>query len=309
MKRRDIEFDVWKRGAALAGCVAMACLSHWAAAQQPHPVPTTLNFQGLVYLENGSTEVTGTYDMEFRLYDAAVGGNLLWGEKLTGVRLFNGHFNVLLGNGAEVEDAPHDPLPRVFRGSEVYIEFTTNAGNTVKARQQFVTAPYALSARNAVNAVHGVPPGTVMPFAGAVVPYGWLACDGAAYAKSQYPALYAALCDAGTCIWGEDADRFNVPNLGGRALAGADSGHAVGVRRGEEKHALTSDELPEHDHGYYDKHWNGTTQSVYRIWPNNDWSCADNNSANTPGTTSATGASAPHNNTQPSAVVKFMIKY
>jgi hypothetical protein len=45
-----------------------------------------------------------------------------------------------------------------------------------------------------VNAVSPlIPTGIILPFAGSVVPVGWLLCDGTAYNQADYPELYAAL--------------------------------------------------------------------------------------------------------------------
>ncbi|HIJ72959.1 MAG TPA: hypothetical protein HPP83_02550 [Candidatus Hydrogenedentes bacterium] len=291
---------------ALVGVLLIVFLTQgsWAA---PNPVPDLINYQGLVYLANGSTDVTGTYDIEFRLYDHPRDseGHLLWGEGLEDVQVANGRFNVILGNGTPIDGVPHGTLADAFRGDRVYIEFKLGADNTVKVRQRFVATPHAFSAQNAANAVHGVPPGTVMSFAGGSVPYGWLACDGASYSKSAYPALYAAICDAGVCIWGESGGNFDVPNFGGRTLAGANATHGVGVRRGAEKHALAVGELPTHSHTYLDKHWNGSNQSA----SNTNGAVANNSSGNTPRWSENTGSSTAHNNVQPSAVVNYIIKY
>ena len=62
---------------ACAAAVALAL----PCSSQPLPVPELINYQGLIYLEDGSTDVTGTYDFEFRLYTASSGSaDALWGE-------------------------------------------------------------------------------------------------------------------------------------------------------------------------------------------------------------------------------------
>lgn len=38
-----------------------------------------------------------------------------------------------------------------------------------------------------------VPPGVVLPFAGATPPQGWLLCDGTAYSRTTYAALFAVI--------------------------------------------------------------------------------------------------------------------
>lgn len=284
--------------------VALIATAHSVCAQ-PAPVPELVNYQGMIYLDSGSSDVNGEFDLRFRLYDGPKDGNLLWGESLDAVQVVGGQFNVVLGNGAPIDDVPHGALTEAFKHSRVYLEIAVGDEPPIRVRQQFVAAPYAFAAQHAHSAVHGVPAGTVVPFAGGAVPFGWLACDGSAWPKTQYPALYAALCDGDVCIWGENGGEFNVPNLGGRAVAGADSTNAPGTRRGEEKHALTVAELPSHTHGYNDKYWDGTTQGIGA----DDRDIAEDESGSTARTTQSAGESAGHNEIQPSAVVNFIIKY
>lgn len=62
--------------------------------------------------------------------------------------------------------------------------------------------------------------GFVAPFAGAALPDGWLACDGSAVSRSQYPELYAAI---GTAYGaGDGSTTFNVPELRARFVLGVD---------------------------------------------------------------------------------------
>ena len=70
---------------------------------------------------------------------------------------------------------------------------------------------------NAVYAymMASVPPGTVLDYAGVVIPGGFLPCDGRAVLKTAYPSLYKALCDKqGVCIYGENQinNTFNLPD-------------------------------------------------------------------------------------------------
>ena len=289
---------------------ALSVMALWTACvafAQPAPVPELINYQGLVYLESGSSDVNGSFTLHFRLYDAPTGGRLLWGESPDGVQVLDGQFNVVLGDGLPIDGAEHGALTDVFKHSRVYVEIALGADEPIRVRQRFVSAPYALAAQNAESTVHGVPPGTVVPFAGGAVPYGWLPCDGAAWPKTQYAALYAALCNNGACIWGENGNEFNVPNLGGRAVAGVTATFAPGTRRGEEKHPLTVAELPSHTHEYYDKYWNGSTQDVGA--ENSGRPIAQDSSGSTARVTATAGNNAAHNEIQPSAVVNFIIKY
>jgi len=279
-----------------------------------NPVPDLVAYQGRVYLGDGSTDVNGTYDIEFRLYDAAREGALLWAEGHANVPVARGMFSVLLGAGAEVEiDAtplPHGSLRDVFRLDEVYVQLQIGTGEEFRSvRRRFVATPHALRVQNAVTAVHGVPPGTVMPFAGGTAPYGWLPCEGASYAQSQYPDLYAAI----GVTWGGGDDppnTFNVPNLGGRIPVGAvnaDSARELGDTEGEEKHTLTTAEMPRHKHEFLDKRYDGATYVGGPFL--GDFNIADDVDTYTPETTGSTGGGQPHNTIQPSAVVKYVIKY
>lgn len=94
--------------------------------------------------------------------------------------------------------------------------------------------------------------GLVFPYAGSVVPAGWLLCDGSAVSRAKYAALFAAI---GT-TWGvgDGSSTFNLPDLRGRSLLGAGTGsgltaRTLGAKGGEETHVLTEAELAAHSHG------------------------------------------------------------
>ncbi|MFK5600265.1 tail fiber protein [Methylobacterium sp. HMF5984] len=89
------------------------------------------------------------------------------------------------------------------------------------------------------------------------VPPGWLVCDGSAVSRTSYAALLAAI----GLTWGagDGATTFNVPNLRGRALFGADPsggvlsgvggvGAAVGSYGGVEAVTLSAAQLASHTH-------------------------------------------------------------
>lgn len=65
------------------------------------------------------------------------------------------------------------------------------------------------------------PIGSILGFAGASAPTGWVFCDGTALSRTDYAALYAAL---GTSFGsGDGSTTFNVPDLRGRVLVGKDN--------------------------------------------------------------------------------------
>jgi hypothetical protein len=66
-------------------------------------VPTTMSFQGRLTNSSGLPMASGTYNMTFRIYDAASGGTLKWSEvhavsASTGVVVTNGMFSEQLGS-------------------------------------------------------------------------------------------------------------------------------------------------------------------------------------------------------------------
>lgn len=86
--------------------------------------------------------------------------------------------------------------------------------------------------------------GMIYPVMTQTPPPGTLLCDGATYARSDYPLLYAK-CDAAFII---DADFFRVPDLRGQFIRGADLGISPGDTGGEAEHTQTIDEMPLHGH-------------------------------------------------------------
>lgn len=89
------------------------------------------------------------------------------------------------------------------------------------------------------------PSGTVMSFANAVTPDGWLKCDGSAYDVSKYIKLFTEI----GFTFGGTGSNFNVPDLRGRGVIGAGSGTGLTTRvlahiGGEEEHTLLATETP-----------------------------------------------------------------
>lgn len=151
--------------------------------------------------------------------------------------------------------------------------------------------------------------GLVLPYAGKSAPAGYLLCDGAAYAKADYPELFAAI---GTTYGGTDAGTtFNVPNLAGRIPVGTSVDYALGSQGGEAKHTLTIDEAPSHFHETR-KH----DGSSVGFWPSDasagsKWQVlSGGNTAEGAAydlTTDAKGGGQPHNNMQPYVATNYII--
>lgn len=100
------------------------------------------------------------------------------------------------------------------------------------------------------------PAGVISAYAGKTAPAGWLMCDGKQYDRKTYPALAAVLGNTFT---------FRVPDLRGRFILGASSTHPAGEQGGEEKHTMTTAEMPRHQHqiGGESGQWGGGA-GIYR---------------------------------------------
>lgn len=101
-------------------------------------------------------------------------------------------------------------------------------------------------------AVAIVPVGCVLPFAGAVVPTGWLRCDGAAVSQSVYAALFAAIGHT----YGPDpgGGNFLLPDLRGRVAVGVGTAAEIDARGKSDGIAATpaaelAKRKPKHRHG------------------------------------------------------------
>jgi len=118
-----------------------------------------------------------------------------------------------------------------------------------------------------------IPVGSVVDFAGAVAPAGWLLCNGASLLRSTYPLLFAAI---GTTYGAADGTHFSLPDCRGRVSVGVgtrpecdavgdsdnlalasrrpqhrhtvnDGGHSHGVSDSQHNHGVND---PGHGHGY-----------------------------------------------------------
>lgn len=92
----------------------------------------------------------------------------------------------------------------------------------------------------------GVPAGSVIPYAGASAPTGYLLCDGTAVSRTTYAALFAVI--ASTYGNGDGSTTFNLPDLRGRfplGKAAAGTGNTLGGTGGSLDHTHTG---PSHTH-------------------------------------------------------------
>jgi len=88
-----------------------------------------------------------------------------------------------------------------------------------------------------------LPPGCILPFASTTVPDGYLLCDGSAVSRTTYSALFTVVST--TYGGGDGSTTFNVPNLVGRFIYGANGVATIG---GSTTQTLTTSNMPAHSH-------------------------------------------------------------
>jgi microcystin-dependent protein len=143
----------------------------------------------------------------------------------------------------------------VFTGTPTAPTASTELSNTQLATTEFVKQIAALF----------TPSGSVISYAGASAPTGWLLCSGQTVSRTTYSSLFAAI---GTTYGvGDGSTTFTLPDMRGRVVAGVDNmggsaasrltntvlsvSNAIGAVGGAETHTLTSAQsgVPGHAHG------------------------------------------------------------
>jgi hypothetical protein len=114
----------------------LASVFPFAAGQTP--LGTEFTYQG--ELKQAGNPVTGTFNFEFRLFDALTLGNQIGAVVLrNGVSVTGGFFTVTLDNAGEFG-------PLAFDGNDRWLEIRVN-GTTLAPRQPLTATPYALQVR------------------------------------------------------------------------------------------------------------------------------------------------------------------
>ncbi|HAZ43925.1 MAG TPA: hypothetical protein DDW76_15920 [Cyanobacteria bacterium UBA11369] len=166
-----------------------------------------------------------------------------------------------------------------------------------------------------------MPVGTILPYAGATAPEGWLLCQGQELDKTQENNKYKDLFDviAHRYTQNGSGNKFKLPNLQGRVPVGfSNEGefNSLGKTGGNKTHTLTVNEMPSHNHGVNDPGHN------HQINPGDSGGqgrCDDASGggrsatwterANTGISIQYTGGGQAHNNLQPYITVNYIIKY
>lgn len=141
------------------------------------------------------------------------------------------------------------------------------------------------------------PAGTVLIYAGASVPEGFLLCNGAAISRTDYDVLYQII---GTTYGaGDGTTTFNLPDLRGRVVIGVSGTHAIGTTGGAETVTLTEQQIPSHTH----------TTTIKLSTGGSDAGLTSGGNSTKTYTSSSTGGGQAHNNMQPYQTLNYIIKY
>ena len=165
-----------------------------------------------------------------------------------------------------------------------------------------------------------MPVGTIVPWAGIgdVPDDKWLECNGGTFDGTVYPDLSAAIGESWGSRSGTDNKLFRRPNLNGRTVVGKGEGTDInGCQQnfsafsigGEYKHQITCAEMPSHCHratGYNLDGGNVGHGNTGHYLPWYNWG-GPHNYVNFD-STYPTGSDTPHNNVQPYAVTRYIIK-
>jgi len=120
------------------------------------------------------------------------------------------------------------------------VKFDGNAGQNVYSglnimdRTGVAYAPLAANIllQSTIQGVNNIvapliPAGSIIGWAGTVVPAGWLKCESDAVSRTNYAALFAAI---GTSYGiGDGATTFNLPNFYGKTMVGATDAFPIGT--------------------------------------------------------------------------------
>ena len=159
------------------------------------------------------------------------------------------------------------------------------------------------------------PTATILDYAGATAPGGYLLCDGSAVSRTTYSALYAIIST--TYGTGNGSTTFNVPDFRGRTAIGAGTGTASGATAwargvppttgagGEQTHLLTGPEsgIQSHTHSLGNQSFTSGSTLNGQLFLGNA------TTATLSGTAGPTNATTAHNIMQPHVVVNKIIKY
>ncbi|WP_433944204.1 phage tail protein [Paenibacillus sp. SN-8-1] len=180
--------------------------------------------------------------------------------------------------------------------------------------------------------------GMIMPWSLNWAPVNWLPCDGRTLNIMQYQALYSLI---GVTYGGNATTTFNLPDLRGRVPVGmgqqpGGTNYVIGTFGGTETTALTTNQLPAHNHTFsgsanvsvgapananapttntpaantslsVGQDSTGGEANIYNTAAPTMMTATMNTTASVSGTTGVTGTGLPFSNVQPYQVINYII--
>ncbi len=150
--------------------------------------------------------------------------------------------------------------------------------------------------------------GEIRMFAGNFAPAGWMFCNGAILAISQYETLFSLI---GTTYGGDGQSTFALPDLQSRVPMHQASGFVLGQTGGEEQVTLTVNQIPAHAHVPQASSDTGSqTSPAGNVWANSNrlpYSASSPGAVMDPAAVGSAGGSQPHDNMIPFLGVNFII--
>jgi microcystin-dependent protein len=153
--------------------------------------------------------------------------------------------------------------------------------------------------------------GEIRMFAGNFAPAGWAVCNGQLLPIAEYDALFSLI---GTTYGGDGQSTFGLPDLRGRLPIHQGGGYTLASGGGVETVTLTTAQLPAHPHALYATNnlASGTSPANQALGATQAATITPYGTDNPvvalgPGSISAVGSNAAHDNFQPFLCVNFII--
>lgn len=126
----------------------VACFVVISPAHAAQSVPYKINFQGRLTNASG-TALSGSYDMQLKLYTTVTSGTFIWGETRTAansnaVTVTNGLFSVLIGEGTAVAGSSASLQAAITANQTMYLEVTVGS-EILSPRSQLGSSAYSIN--------------------------------------------------------------------------------------------------------------------------------------------------------------------
>jgi hypothetical protein len=170
----------------------------------------------------------------------------------------------------------YTPAANDVRKLHVVITPTSGSPITISPDLTVNAVPNAMVAETlqGLTPANLTPSGSVITYAGATCPVGFLTTDGTSYLISQYPTLANSLKSGTTYLWGSaDSNHFNVPDFRGVFIRGLDNMGTAAGNAGQDLDGASrvvgsyqADQVVSHNHSYQSQ--NQGARATYSVQPN-----------------------------------------